>query len=91
MDTALKKLKTHWAAGEYRAALKLAAGWPRLGVQKGAIQQGWAAVSNERFYRQLGKDPVALYRAGLAAVAERYALPVPAPTCPVCHEVKCDH
>ena len=77
METKLEKLKKMWAAGDYRAALKLAASWPRLGDHKGAIQRGWAAVTHESIYRQMGKDPEELYRAGLVAVADRYELPPP--------------
>ena len=77
METKLDKLKKMWTAGEYRGALKLASSWPRLGAHEGKIRQGWAAATNESIYRQMGKDPVALYRAALAAVAERYELPLP--------------
>lgn len=76
METALDKLKALWAAGEHRKALKLAAAWPRLGAHKAAIQQGGAAATNPAFYSQIGKDPVALVAAGLAAVAQRYNLPL---------------
>jgi hypothetical protein len=74
MQTAIQSMRTLWAAGEYRRALKLAATWPRLGTHKDAIQRGWAAASNADMYRQMGKDPAALYEAGLAAVAARYGL-----------------
>ncbi len=77
METKLEKLKKMWAAGDYRAALKLAASWPRLGIHKNTIQQGWAAISNQDFYQQIGKDPLALYVAGLKAVSDRYVLPPP--------------
>lgn len=72
--TKLATLKEHWAAGEYREALKLAAGWQRLGPHTEAIQAGWAAVTNPAIYRQMKKDPDALYAVGLAAVATRYKL-----------------
>lgn len=75
MQTKLDKLKQMWAAGDYRAALKLAASWPELGAHKAPIQQGWAACSNAKIYKQMAKDPEALYRAGLDAVAARYTLP----------------
>ncbi len=75
MKTALQKLKDYWAAGNYRAALKLAAGWPRLGKHRGTILSGWGAACNPNFYRQLNKDPDFLYTAGLNAVAARYDLP----------------
>lgn len=70
-------LRELWAAGEYRKALKLAAKWPRLGAQARAIKDGWDATSNPGFYRQINKNPDAMYKAGLAAVAERYGLPLP--------------
>ena len=80
MDTALDKLKRMWADKSYRAALKLAASWPRLGSEKPAITKGWAAASNPDFYRQLGQDPQRLYTLGLLAVARRYKLGRPTTT-----------
>jgi len=77
MPTKLEQLKKLWDAGDYRNALKLAATWPRLGEHKKAIQQGWAAAWNPGFYHQMGKDPAALYRDGLGALAERYDLTLP--------------
>lgn len=74
MQTALDQLKQLWASGNRLGALKLAAKWPRLGAHKDAIQQGWAAASNPRFYRQLGKDPGRLVAAGIAALKDRYNL-----------------
>lgn len=76
-QTALARLHALWDAGQYRQALHLAAGWPRLGAHRDAIQRGWAAAYTPKFYRELGHDPVALYRAGLAAVAARYSLDMP--------------
>lgn len=76
-ETALARLHALWAAGNYRQALHLAAGWPRLGTHKDAIQRGWAAAYAPAFYRELGHDPEALYMAGLRAVAERYRLNPP--------------
>ena len=72
MQTKLSKLKAMMAAGDYHRALRLAAGWPRLGHHKEAIQQGWAAMSNPGFYRQIGKDPDELSKVGLVAIRERY-------------------
>lgn len=77
MKTKLKQMQELWEAGDYRGALKMAAGWPQLGEHKAAIQSGWAATWNPAFYRQLGRDPVALYEAGLAAMAQRYNLEPP--------------
>jgi len=77
MHTKLAQMKIMWAAGDYRGALKLAASWPQLGTHKEAITRGWAAVSNPKFYMELGQNPAALYKAGLVAVAERYTLEAP--------------
>ena len=77
MTTALQRLQHLWAAGDYRRALKLAATWPRLGKDRDAIRSGWLAARDPRFLRQLGKNPDAVYAAGLTAVAERYRLPHP--------------
>lgn len=64
------------AAGDHRAALKLAASWGRRGLGSGAhaeaITAAWAALTNEDFYRSIGKDPAALVAAGVAALKERY-------------------
>lgn len=72
MKTKLAGLKALMMAGDHGPALKLAASFPRLGDHKAAIQQGWAAWSAPSFYRELGKDPDTLVRAGLTAILERY-------------------
>ena len=74
METKLAKMKLLMAAKDYRAALQLAAGWPRLGTHRDAIQRGWAAYSNRDFYMQLGRDPASLGAAGGAPSRERYGL-----------------
>ena len=72
--TKLDQMKALWAAGDRRNALRMAASWPMLGEHKDAIQRGWAATVNPGFYRQLGKDPEVVQKAGLEALAERYGL-----------------
>lgn len=72
--SAINELQGLWDVGEYRKALKLAAGWPRLGKHRDAIQAGWAAISNPSVYREMGKDPDTMYAEALAAIAERYDL-----------------
>ena len=71
----LAALRAAWAAGDHRTALKLAAAFPRLGKQKDVITAAHAAAANPRTYREMNKDPDALYAAGLAAVADKYGLP----------------
>jgi len=58
--------------GDWRAALKLAAGFPVLGEHKAAIERGWEALVRPELYRQMGQDPDAHVRAGIAALEERY-------------------
>lgn len=70
-------LHGYMAAGDWVAALRLAARFPRLGEHKDAITRGWAALQNPTFYKEIGKDPDALVAAGVAALKERY------PTVPV--------
>lgn len=65
-------LRAALAAGDARAALRLAAKFPHLGPQKAAIMRGWEACARPAFYRQLGHDPEALVRSGVAALKERY-------------------
>ena len=74
-ETQLARLKALMAAGDYRAALKLAAGWPRLGAHKAPIERGWAALTNPKFYEEIGKNPDTLVAAGIAAIRERYDIP----------------
>ena len=69
MKTAIQKLRSLWAAGDHRKAIKLAASGPQLGDHR-----GWAAISNPDVYRQLGEDPQTLYDLGLQALRERYGL-----------------
>lgn len=74
LKTALSRMKELWDAGDVRAALKLAAGWPSLGEHGTAIRQAWAATVNPDFYRQIKKDPAALVAAGYNALVARYKL-----------------
>jgi hypothetical protein len=71
-------LRAHMAAGEWRAALKLAASFGRLGAEKAAITRGWEACARPEFYRSIGKDPAALVAAGVAALRSRYSPKPPA-------------
>ncbi len=72
--TKLSRLLELMADGDNRAALKLAASFPRLGNHKEPITRGWAAIQSPDFYRQIGKDPDALVVAGVEAIRERYDL-----------------
>lgn len=79
METKLAKLTAAYAAGDYVGALRIAAKFPQLGAEKEPITRAWAAHQNPGFYREIGHDPDALFRAGVAAIARRYGLTPPAP------------
>lgn len=72
MITKLSKLKELMAAGDYSAALRLAASWPRLGDHRDAITAARAADTNPEFYRSIGRDPGAMVALGIEAIRERY-------------------
>jgi hypothetical protein len=68
----LLQLKAAIRAGDWELALRLAARFPRLGVQAAAIQLGHEAYAHPRFYQQLGKDPERLKDDGKRALIEKY-------------------
>lgn len=72
--TQLSQLKQFMKEGNHRAALKLAAGWSRLGEHKKQIQQGWSALQNPKFYKEIGKDPDKLVECGIQSIRERYKI-----------------
>ena len=74
MTTKLEQLRNFMRAGDHHRALKLAAGWSRLGEARDAIQRGWAAQSTPDFYREIGQDPDELIRRGIAAINDRYGV-----------------
>ena len=65
-------LRRHMGAGDWPAAIKLAAKFPRLGKHKADITRAKDAILHPGFYRQLGRDPLALVEAGKAALISRY-------------------
>lgn len=72
----LSILKDFMAAGNHRAALKLAASWGKRGLGGGAhaeaITKAWQATSTPDFYRSIGQNPDEIVEAGVAAILERY-------------------
>lgn len=69
---AVEVLRSYMAAGDWRAALKLAASWPQLGEHREAIQRGWEAYARPDFQLQLGRNPTQLIAEGKAALVARY-------------------
>lgn len=74
METKLAKLKAKLAAGDHAGALRIAAKFPQLGAEKEAITRAWQAIQSPGFYREVGKDPDELIRAGVAAIRTRYKI-----------------
>jgi hypothetical protein len=72
MKQKIEILREYMVAGDWRAALKLAASWPSLGAHATAIRQGWEAYARPDFQRQLGRDVDSLIAAGREALQSRY-------------------
>lgn len=73
METKLSKLLALLRAGDEEGAMRIAARFPDLGAEKRAITLAWDSRQSPSLYRQMGKDPEALWSAGLAALRSRYA------------------
>ena len=74
-ETKLSQLRRMMTAEDWEGALRMAARFPDLGKQKAAITRAWDARQSPGLYRQMGKDPEALWQAGIAALRERYPEP----------------
>lgn len=59
-------------AGDWAAAIKLAAKFQDLGTERNAILSAREAVLRPRFQCQLGNSPETLIEAGKAALRRRY-------------------
>lgn len=71
--TKISQLRELMANEDWRAALRMAAKFDRLGEQRNAIKAAHECLSgNARFYQQLGRDTDALVADGIAALKERY-------------------
>lgn len=74
METKLSKLKACAAQGDWPGALRIAARFPQLGKERGAILDAHMAATNPRFLTQLRKDPDAALQAGIAALRSKYSI-----------------
>lgn len=59
-------------SGEWEKAIKFAAKFPRLDEHRNAILSASAALLSPDMYRSMGKDPEALFSAGVAALKDRF-------------------
>jgi hypothetical protein len=72
MSTKIAQVRAAMRAEQWPEALRVAARFPRLGEQRGAILSAHGAYTNPRFYGALGADLEALKAAGRAALADRF-------------------
>jgi len=72
--TKISQLRAAAAREDWREALRLAAGFQRLGAERGAILAAWEGMQRPAFQRQLGRDPDQLIATGIAALKARYRL-----------------
>lgn len=68
-------LRQAMAAGDWRAAIGIAAKFPRLGAEKEIITRAQSAYLRPDFYRQIGLDPDGAIDAAKAALRRRYGAP----------------
>ena len=72
MVTKISLLRAAATAGDWQAAIRIAARFPRLGAIRGEVLDAHLAFTNPRFAQQIGKDPAALIEAGKQAVTRTY-------------------
>ena len=75
MQTKLDRLKVAAQVGDWPLALRIAVRFSSLGPHAPAITRAHECLAgNDRFYRQIGKDPEALVAAGIEAVRQWFKL-----------------
>lgn len=71
------QISTAWAAGDWRAALRIAAAIADLGEHDAAIKRAHQTVWNPNFQRQLQRDPDEVIALGIAAMMHHFDLEEP--------------
>ena len=69
------QIRTAWSAGDWKAALRIAAGIADLGEHDAAIKRAYQAAWNPNFQRQLQRDPDEVIALGIAALVTHFNLP----------------
>lgn len=77
MTTKLSRLRELTAAGDWHAAIRLAASFPELGEAKVAVSRAASAMTAPGIYEQMGESPKQLVEEGVRAICERYGWPCP--------------
>ena len=68
----IDQLSALMRSGDWNAAIKFAAKFPRLDTHRDAILSASSALLSPDFYRSMGRDVDAIVAAGVAALKDRY-------------------
>lgn len=74
MQTKIDQIREAAARDDWRAAVAIAARFPRLGAIRGAVLDAHTAYTNPRFLAQIGRSPEACIEAGRSALIAAYRL-----------------
>ena len=74
MQSKTGKIREAWAKGDKISALRIASRFFDRSPETQAFKRGWDAATNPRFYRQIGRDPEALTRDAIDALARKFSL-----------------
>lgn len=72
MEKKIDKLAIMMKEGNWEAAIKFAAKFPRLGKERNAILTASSAILSPDFYKSMGKDIDALIQNGIDALKTKY-------------------
>lgn len=70
--TKAEQVRKFLREGDYESAFRMCSRFQDLGKHRDDIKRGHEAITNPRFYRQLGKDIDSLIAKGKAAMIDRY-------------------
>lgn len=74
MQSKTGKIRAAWAKGDKIGALCIASRFFDRSVETQTFKRGWDAANNPGFYRQIGRDPEALTRDAIDALARKFRL-----------------
>ena len=72
MTKKIDQLSALMRSGDWNAAIKFAAKFPRLDKHREPILSASSALLSPDFYRSMGRDVDAIVAAGVAALKDRY-------------------
>ena len=75
MQRKIDTLRNLMDAGDWPAAIRFAAKFPRLGTERDAILRAKVALNNPKFYRQIGRSPQQLLGEATNALKLRFSMP----------------